>query len=43
MDNYIWQFPIFIGEGFTALIWLRCKPLGLKNKGIASLKGSGYR
>jgi len=25
MDNYIWQFLIFTGVGFTSYIWLKCK------------------
>ena len=25
MNNFIWQFLIFTGVGFTALIWLECK------------------
>ena len=25
MENFIWQFLIFMGVGFTAQIWLKCK------------------
>ena len=25
MDDFIWQFLIFTGVGFTAQIWLKCE------------------